>query len=674
VAVISDSAWQRLFGSDPGIAGRDVMFNGIRFTILGVAGRDFGGTDPQVPDVWIPLTLHARLVPGDDRLDDKRIFWLDVAGRLKPTVTVENAAAETGLLVNRASKEYLDTEKHVAVSVVHASFLARPDERARVTSIAMVAFGAVTLVLLIACANVANLMLAKALEREREIAVRISLGASRIRLIRQLLTESIVISLMGGAAGLLLAIVLPDVLVRLLQPPTEQQIDLHLTLNLSLMAYGLLLSLGTGLMVGLAPARQAWQTGQLSALKGGGSFLPSFSRASLRNALVVGQISLCLVLVMSAALLVRALQAAITVDPGFETKHVIVCDLTLQRYGYNEAQAEHFFQQLQQELTYLPGIQTSSVASLTPLAGISISAPIMLQDSPPSQDAAPSVNYHVVSASYFDALSIPLVRGRLFQQDDVARGTPVAVINEAMAQRYWPGQDALGKRFRPGPPSIPIVEVAGIVRNARLGRLWEDAQPYFFLPSLSTARGPSNQTSRLRMKLLVRTSSDAAGTVTTISRLIQRIDPALRPSVERLEKNVDRWLWFSRVGATLATVLGVIALVLALVGIASVAFFDVARRHREIGIRLAIGATGGDIQRWVLRRGVMLVLCGVTTGLFASAILSRLLSAFLYSVSPLDPSAFTAVSIIMMVTAFLGNYLPARKASTIAPTEALRNQ
>lgn len=675
VAVLSDSSWRRLFDSDPGISGRTVILNGVHFTILGVARRDFGGTEAQVPDFWLPLTFQERLLPGDNRLNDKQAFWLDVAARMKPTVTVEKAASEMGLLVNRGAKEYLNADKKVVVSVIHASFLARPDERAQVSSIGMMAFGAVTLVLLIACANVANLILAKAIEREREIAIRISLGASRIRLVQQLLTESIVISIIGGVAGLILVSVLPDLLVRLLRPPGQQQIDLQLTLNVPLLMYSFLLSLGTGLLVGLAPARQAWQTGQVSALKGGGSFMARyFSRTSLRNVLVVGQTALCLVLVISAALLVRGLQSATNVDPGFDTKHVIICDLNLQRYGYNEVRAAQFFQKLQEELTHVPGVKTSSLASLTPLGGVSISAPLLLQDASSSQGLAGSVNYHVVSPSYFEALGIPVVRGRLFQQEDAAGRAPVAVINEAMAHHYWPGQEALGKRFRPGPPSVPIVEVIGVVRNTRTGRLWEGDQPYLYLPVLSGMQSPANQKSRLRMKLLVRTNDDAGVVANTLPRLIQGIDPSLQPSVERLEKNLDRWLWFSKASATIATVLGLIALILALVGIASVAFFDVARRNREIGIRLAVGATSSDIQQWVLRRGVTLIVCGIATGLLASAILSRLLSAFLYSVNALDPVAFISVSVIIMFTALLANYFPARKASTIDPMQALRDE
>ena len=674
VVVLSHAFWKQHFDSDPATVGKSVKLNGIRFTVVGIAGQDFVGTEPQIPDLWVPLTMQGQLMPRDDRLPDRGSFWLEVVARLRPSVSIRQASAAMDVLINRFSRDYLGTSEQASITLTPGSFVARPDVRGQVDSLAFLVMAAVGMVLLIACANVANLMLARATGRRKEIAIRLSLGATRRRLIQQLLTESSLVALLGGGFGLLLAYWMPNLLIEALKPPYEQPIALHLGLDIPILGYTLLLSLITGAAFGLAPALQASKPNLLSAIKDGGNpFGQGLSRSRLHNLLVVAETSICVVLLMGAGLLVRALKRAQTVNLGFDAKHVLVVALDLDLHGYDDIRAAEFHRELTEQLQTLPGVKSVSLASLAPLGGISRGAPITIGGRETSASLSSlSVNYWVVSPNYFETLGVPIVRGRNFSVLDTRGGPPVAIVNEAMARQFWPGGDPVGKRLRPGPPSVPFAEIVGVVKNTRGARLWEADEPYVYLPILQTTEGPPVQTGQLGMKLLVRAEANPGTVAAMLPRVVKRLDPNVQASSTLLVKSVGRWVWFSQVGAILSSGLGLLALLLAAVGIYGVMSYSVTQRTHEMGIRMALGASQDDVLKLVVGQGVRLTLLGAAIGLLISLAATRVIAGMLYGVKPTDPVTFVSVSLLLTAVALLACYIPARRATKVDPMVALR--
>ncbi len=674
IVVLSHGFWEQHFNSDRSIVGKSVKLNGIFMTVVGVASADFVGTEPQTPDFWVPMMMQAQLMPGDDRLGDRGSFWLDVVARLKPDVSRLQAQTSMDVLVNRIAPDYLGTNQKVSVDLVAGSFLARPDVRGQVNSLAFLVMASVGMILLIACANVANLSLARAAARHREISVRFSLGAGRSRVIQQLLTESLLVALLSGFAGLFLARWLPGTLVNLLRPPYEQPINLHLVLDLPVLGYTMLLSLGTAVVFGLIPALRASRTNPNSALKGEITpFGGGGSRLQMHSLLVGAEISVCLVLLLGAGLLIRALGRAETIDPGFDMKHVLAISMDLNLHGYNNTRAAEFHRQLIERLQALPGVKEVGVASLTPLGGVSRAAPVTVAESnDPAGVSQTSVGYSVVSPNYFAALSIPIVRGRTFGARDTGLGPPVAIINEAMARQFWPGQNPIGKRLRPGPPSVQFTEVVGVVKNTRGARLWEADQPYVYLPILQATEGPPIQTEQMGMKLLIRTDGNPDSLSPIVQRVVRALDPNVQVSVATLGKSMERWVWFSQVGAMLSSGLGILGLFLASVGIYGVMSYSVTQRTHELGIRMALGADKPEILKLILGQGLRITLVGVAVGLMIALAVTRVIAAVLYGVKPTDPATFGGVSLLLTGIAVTASYLPARRATRVDPMVALR--
>jgi putative ABC transport system permease protein len=531
------------------------------------------------------------------------------------------------------------------------------------------------MILLIACANVANLSLARSAVRQKEIGVRLSLGASRGRVVQQLLTESLLVALLSGVAGLLLARWLPGVLISLLQPPHEQPISVPLVLDVPVLGYTLLLSVGTAIVFGLIPALRASRTNPNSASKGDiRAFGQGGGRLRVHNLLVGTEISVCLVLLLGAGLLARALGRAQTVDPGFDMKHVLALSMDLSLHGYDNERAAEFHRQLIERLRALPGVKAVSVTSLTPLGGVSRTAPVTAADSNgPVGASETSVGYWVVSPDYFATLSIPIVRGRSFGVRDTGQGPPVAIINEAMVRRFWPGQDPVGKRLRPGPPSVPFTEVVGVVKNTRGARLWEADQPYVYLPLLQNdAGGPAIQTEQLGMKILIRSDGDPDNISALVLRVVRALDPNVQGSAATLGKSAERWVWFSQVGAMVSSSLGILGLFLASLGIYGLMSYSVAQRTHELGIRIALGANRFDILKLVLGQGLRISLVGLAVGLAIALAVTRVIAAMLYGVKATDPATFGGISLLLIAVALLASYLPARRAAKVEPLVALR--
>jgi putative ABC transport system permease protein len=621
------------------------------------------------------MMMQAQLMPSDDRLGDRGSFWLDVVARLKPGVSRTQAQTGMDALINRVAPDYLGTNQKVSVDLIAGSLLARPDVRGEVDSLAFLVMASVAMILLIACANVANLSLARSAVRRKEIGVRISLGASRGRVVQQLLTESLLVALLSGVAGLLLARWLPGTIISLLRPQHEQPISVPLVLDIPVLGYTLLLSVGTAIVFGLIPALRASRTNPNSASKGEITTLgQGGGRLRLHSVLVGTEISVCLVLLLGAGLLARALGRAQTVDPGFDMKHVLALSMDLNLHGYDNERAAEFHRHLIEQLQALPGVKAVSVASLAPLGGVSRAAPVTAAGSNgPVGASETSVGYWVVSPNYFGTLSIPIVQGRSFGLRDTGQGTPVAIINEAMARQFWPGQDPVGKRLRPGPPSVPFTEVVGVVKNTRGARLWEADQPYVYLPLLqNNTKGPAIQTEQLGMKILIRTDGNPDDISAIVPRVVRTLDPNVQGSAATLGKSAERWVWFSQVGAMLSSSLGILGLFLASLGIYGLMSYSVAQRTHELGIRIALGANRSDILKLVLGQGLRISLVGLVVGLAIALGVTRVIAAMLYGVKPTDPVTFGGVSVLLTAVALLASYLPARRAAKVEPLVALR--
>ena len=675
VIVLSHAFWERRLHSDPAVVGKIVKLNGISLTVVGIARQDFVGTEPQAPDFWVPLVMQPRLTPGDaDRLRDRSSFWLDVVARLNPGVARNQAKASMDALAERLSEEYLGGNRRTTITLTPGSFLSRPDERGQVDSLAFLILSAVGMILLIACANVAALLLARAAGRQKEIGIRLSLGASRRRLVQQLLTESSLVTILGGGVGLLLVRWMPDFLIEVLQPPNQVPIALHAGLDITVLGYTLILSVITCLVFGLAPALQASKPNLSSVMKDDStSFGQRLSRSRLHDFLVAAETAACLTLLLCAGLLLRALVRAQTVDVGFDTKHVLVASLDLDIHGYDNTRAAEFNSRIVERLQTLPAIRSVSVASLAPLGGISRSAGITVAGRETSTDSSSrSFGFWVVSPNYFSTLGVPIVQGRGFSVQDTVGGPPVAIVNQAMARQVWAGQDPVGKLFRLGPPTVPFTEIVGVVKDTGGARLWEEGEPYVYLPLIQTGKGPPIQTDQLGMKLLIRTAVSPEIAAALLPRIVKSMDPNVRVSATPLSNSLGRWLWFSQTGAMLAGVIGIQALLLAAIGIYGVMSYSVGQRTHEIGIRIALGASHGDVLRLVVGQGLRVTLYGMVVGLVLALVVTRTIAAMLYGVQPTDPITFVGVLILLLGMALLACYIPARRAMRVDPMVALR--
>jgi putative ABC transport system permease protein len=661
VTVLSYGLWQRRFGSDPGVVGRTLNLNFHPYTVVGVAPKWFTGLEPMATDLWVPMMMEAEAAPGRNFLYNRNSHRLKLVGRLKPGVTLKQAEAQISTLADRLDQTYnqpVAKTRKASATISPGSFL-DPNDSASVIPVALLLMAAVGLVLLIACANLANLLLARAASRQREIGIRLSLGATRGRLIRQLLTESTLLSLGGGITGLLLTFWITDLLIRFVHPPGEPPLAINVSPDLNVFVYALVISLLAGVALGLLPSMQSTRMTLTSALKDEGTpFGQGVSRSRLRSLLVGGQVAVSLVLLIGAGLLVRALHNAQTTDPGFAMKDVLVLSPDLRLHGYNSARAAQFDEELLDKLRSLPGVKSVGMAWVIPL-GSSISdtnVEIEGHETPPGE-RSPFANVNFVSGKYFDALGIPMVRGRAFTEWEMAKNAPVALVNESFARRFWPGLDPIGKRFNHG------IEIVGVVKDTRSVHLWSSSEPIVYRPV-----EPDFQ---LDMKFFIRTDGGSNDLAAMLPGIVGRIDGSVQTNVKTLEDNLQAWLWPSRMGAMLSAALGVLAILLASVGIYGVTAYAVSQRTHEIGIRLALGAEQRDVLYLVLRQGMRPVIAGIATGLAISLAATNLLAKFLYGLSAVDVVTFALVSVVLTAVAALANYLPARRAAKVDPMVAL---
>ena len=661
VAIISQSLWRRRFASDPSALGAAIVLNSRRFTIVGVGPERFAGTEPIAPDIWVPLGMQSVVSPGADLLTDRDARWLLLAGRIDRGRSRETVASALTVAARRLAAASPSASRAVGVVVVPGTFFTiDPGLR----PIILLVMGIVGLVLAIACANVANLVLARTSSRQRELAVRLAIGASRWRVVRQLVTETTLVGLIGGVAGLLLSVwtlrFLYPVAVSLL-PFRWGTVVLDLTPDLRVFAYTFGVALIAGIALGLVPAVQGATPHISAALHDDGAMVRSrFSRTRLRHALVVIQIAVCLMLLVGAGLLARGLQRARALDLGFQTDGVVFTEYDLRRHAYTDAGAAEFNRSMAVFAAGLPGVHSVALTSHVPLTGGLTHATVWLE----GHDSRVTCLTTTSSPAYFDVLRVPVVAGRNFTSEEAAQGAPIVIISEGLAARFWPGASAVGRTMRAAGFPAPLT-VVGVVRDTSSASLWRDKEMSLYVP-LKPA--PDQRA----IHLLVRASRDTRAVVPALRERARALDARVRFEASPLESVLQLWILPSRVAATAAAALGGVALLLASVGIYAVLAFAVAQRRREIGVRMALGATARDVTRLVLRDGVRLIALGLAIGQAGALAVGRVLRQFVFDIGAFDPLTFILVPGLLCLVALAACYVPARHATRIAPLTALR--
>jgi predicted permease len=672
VAVLSYGLWQRRFGSDPGILGKNIAIAGFPFTVIGVAPREFHGVVFDWggwPDIWIPATMYREAVPALANFDVLRSWGMHsflVVGRLRQGITLERAQAALSVLSSQAApnRELAFERQWQFSATLFATQQGRfwPGHRASVRRFLALLATAVALVLLIACLNIANLLLARGFKRQREIAIRLALGASRWRIIRQLVIEGLILSALGGAAGLFLAVWITRLFGNF---PRAFRVPLALETGMDIRVFGFafLISVIAGLLFSLLPARQTSSPDLTSSLKteiaGSG---PNHRSVTLRDILVVAQVALSLVLLIGAGLLVRTLRNAEAEDVMPEPGNVLLANLELVSWGYDEARSKLFYPQLLERVSALQGVKGAALVSTLPLSGMRGGTDIVVDDRPPEQ-----VDLNIISPDYFKIAGLPVLRGREFKEHDREASPLVAVINEKAAERFWPHQDPLGKRFRLAGNRAASAEVVGVVKDGKFRNLREPLRTCLYLPLY--------QHPRMDMNLEVRTAGDPLQYVAAIRNMVRELDRELPLSgIATWKSHRDASLGQERLAAAMLICIGGLALVLAAVGIYGVMSFSVEQRTREIGVRVALGAQGGDVLRLVLRHAIVMVLIGLGIGLVVALALTRLIAGLLYELHPADPPTYSAIAFLLIIAALTAAYFPARRATKVDPLVALRHE
>ncbi len=659
VALLSDKLWRGRFHADPAILGKSVTFDNEPYTVVGVMPADFGF--PNESDFWTPIPLTNQCSNAT----------LQVIGRLKPGVTIERAQADVSVISRRLDQDHGSSNWQVTllplVRVMGADL--RP--------VLLILLAAVGLVLLIACANVANLLLARAAGRQREIAIRSALGASRRRIIFQLLAESVFLALLGGAAGLVLAVWGHELLAasvallpRNLGSPSVMARIASVGVDRWVLGFTLIVSLLTGIVFGSAPSIQASKPELNETLKESGrTASASLGRGRVRNALVVGEVAVSLILLIAAGLLVRSLVSLTRVNPGFDPKNVLSMNVNLPESRYQtEAQLIAFEQRALRNLETSPDVRAAGEVFGLPMGGAIIRGDITPEG---QSEATPNIFPYkmVVAGDYFRALGIPLIEGRLFNPSDAVGAPSVAIVSSGMAKRFWPGKSPLGKRFKPGFPHDAWCTIVGVVGDVRTGGLKEESSLALYLP-YEQAPSPFLMSN---LTFVVRTATDPVSAIPAARRSIQAVDPELPVfDIATMEQLVYRSVAEPRFNAFLLGIFATLALALASVGIYGVMSFAVTQRTHEIGVRIALGAEQQDVVRLIVGRGMLLTVTGVGIGVVGALGLTRFLAGFLFGVRPDDTVTFVLVSALLTGVALLACYIPARRATRVDPIVALR--
>ena len=664
VVVLANGYWQRTLAGDPNIVGRGLRLNDSPFSVVGVASAEFTSSVPMwKPEAFVPFSAARAVLGADPATWDGSVY---VTARLASSATKSSAQAELDVRTRQLVAANPDTKRGMTVRLDEArGVIAEIRTPATVASTFLMVI--VGLVLLIACANVANLLLARATSRRREIGVRLAIGASRGRLVRQLLTENAMLALIGGAAAFVAAVQAAHALAGLLSASIPVDLALSFAPDRRVLLYTIGVSLATALLFGLAPALQSVKRDLVSALRDDAD-RSGYRRSKLRSTLVIGQVLLCTVLVAGSMLFLRSLGNAKEINPGFRVGGVVDIPIDLRPRQLSEQAGGALYTRVLDETRAMPGVTSATMANVVPLSGSNNGTSIWLENAPVAAgQRLPQVYFNVVATQYFRTMGIPLIRGRDVAANDVATADRVVVINETMARRFWPSDEALGKRLSADGPSGPWVRIIGVVKDTKYNSLGETTPPFMYLP-LAQAYQSS-------MIVQLRTSTPASSVGEAVGKVVRALDPqlpALRPTT--LEQDMQLALLPAKVGAALLGTFGTLALLLATVGIYGVASFAVARRTREIGIRAALGAQQGDVLRLVVGESMRRVAIGLGLGLAGALGLARVLASQLYGVGAVDPVTFILTPVILGGVALVASLVPARRAMGVDPLVALRSE
>ena len=658
VVIISDRLWHRRFGADKNIIGKTLTLNGESFTVVGVMPANFQFPSRE-DELWVPIAFDST------EASRRGSHYLQVIARTKPGITLEQAQAEMSTIAARLQKQYPETNKSVgaAVTPLHEQLVG--DIRPAL----LILLGAVGFVLLIACANVANLLLARAAVRQKEITIRAALGARRLRLMRQFLTESGLLAALGGLVGLLLAVWGVNLLTVFIPDDISQAKGI--TIDVKVLVFTLIVSLLTGLIFGLAPALQASKLNLNETLKEGGRSSAVGARGNrIRSLLVISEVALALVLLIGAGLLINSFLRLRTIDPGFQSDKLLTMRINLPELKYpDRTRRAAFYTELLHRVEALPGVRSAAVTTALPLTFKGNSNGITIEGRPePAPDERPIVITRVISPDYFHAMSIPLLQGRSLGEQDKEDSAGAVIISETMARRFWPGEDPIGKRIKMGwsDSSNPWLSVVGVVKDVRQFELNADPKPQIYLPYTQAGLFAPRD-------LVIRTTTEPLSLTAAVRNTVWEIDKDqpvsdIRTMEQILSESVSR----DRFSMLLLGIFAIVALVLASVGIYGVMSYAITQRTHEIGIRMALGAQTGDVLKLAVGQGLKLVLTGVAIGLVAALLLTRVMSSLLFGVSATDPTTFVIISLVLISVAVLACYIPARRATKVNPMIALR--
>lgn len=671
VVVLSHSFWQRRLGSDPNVVGKTVQLNNRGYQVIGVTPDYFVGTKFALAlDFWTPMSMAEDLRRNPGLLKERGAHWMNVIGRLKPSVSLSQASAEMSATATRLNQTYSDNRAASTQAQVLHEIDGRWAEMGNVfKSGGAIAMAIVGLVLLIACANVANLMLARAAARRKEIGIRLALGANRARLVRQLLTESILLSIFGGTLGLLLAFWVTD-LMQAFVPILEYNIVKNFfAIDSRALVFTLIISLATGLVFGLAPAWHSSNPDVVPVLKGDPEVARRGKRRafSLRNMLVVAQVALSLVVLICGGLFIKSFRKAQTMDPGFDNSKGLFLSLSPSLVGYEEEQSRSFYKQVLERVSHVPGVEAASFIRTLPLGDSSNSNGPILKEGETLQrgSAGRNIMNTVVSRGYFNAMQIPLIEGRDFDERDTTKTKRVIVINQRMAEMLWPSESAIGKQIFIGSDSRDGLEVVGVVKTGKYRALAEDPKPFYY--SSMDQRRPTT------MALVIRPTVDPVSLVGAIRSELQAIDRRVPVfAVKTMDQHKTYALWAPNMAASFSLAFGVLAILLSAVGLYSVMAYVVSQRTREVGIRMALGANRADVMKMITRQGMRLAAVGVGIGLLLALAVAQVLSSLLIGISGYDVTTFVLVPALLAVVALVACYLPARRATKVDPLVALR--
>ncbi len=665
VIVLGNGLWQRRFGSDPAILGKTVELSGRPFTVVGVTPAGFHGLDmPLNPEFWVPLGNIEQLVPNIPKREARDYHWLAVMARMKPGVTRTQAAAELEGLAKQLALAYPATDKGNHFRLEQAGSLP-PGMQSTVKlflgALSMVAF----LVLCIACANVANLLLAQAASRQKEMAVRLALGASRGQLMGKVLTESVALALAGGVLGFALSVWATSALAAF-HLPAPVPLDIALNQGWRVKLFTFALSVGAGILFGVAPAWAASRPLLIRALKGEDALARPGRRWSLRSVLVVAQVAMSLVLLCATGLFLRSLDRAANIDIGFRSGGMLTMSVDPGVHGYSAERTVQFLNLLRQRAAALPGVTSAVVTDVVPLSGGNRSDGFTIVGGSKPSSSYTLAELYMASPGYFEAMGIPRLAGRDFANESV-KGTKVAVVNRAFAARIFGTQDPVGRLVTGGGVTYQIIGVVGNIKSRTVG---EDLRPILFR---SIEQSVASDPSFLGYSLIVSTAGDPAALIQTVREQVSALDPAMAVfNVATMQEHVRDALFLPRLAGMLFGVFGGIGLMLAAVGLYGVISYSVSRRTREIGIRMALGAQVGAVQRLIVGQGMLLTLIALAIGLPGAWMLAKLAGSFLYGVQPHDLVTFTAVPVLLAAIALLACWIPARRAARVDPQTVLR--